>query len=252
MGRQIGLLIEQLRRQSDLQVGINARSSDNAEKENIQVFGTPCPQTFLSPRTAQGDDIIGRAHTAARKEIKAICPDTKVGITFSLHDMQFDESGREDADRAWKDEFSHYLPYICDDDFVGVQNYTRSLFGGLKPTCPLTQMGYENYPEALPHVVRRVYEEAKLPILVTENGIATSDDKERQRFIDKVISGVTDCCDEGIPVLGYLHWSLLDNFEWQKGYEMTFGLVQVDRKTLNRVPKDSLRLLGSYRIKESE
>ena len=51
---------------------------------------------------------------------------------------------------------------------------------------------------------------------------------------------------DGIPVKGYFHWSLLDNFEWQKGYDMTFGLIAVDRSTKKRTVKPSLELLGSY------
>ena len=54
-----------------------------------------------------------------------------------------------------------------------------------------------------------------------------------------------DCIADGLPVKGYFHWSLLDNFEWQKGYAMTFGLVAVDRTTLERTPKESLRVLGA-------
>ena len=52
--------------------------------------------------------------------------------------------------------------------------------------------------------------------------------------------------EEGIPIKGYMHWSLLDNFEWQKGFSMTFGLIAVDRTTQTRIPKPSLALLGSY------
>jgi beta-glucosidase len=107
-------------------------------------------------------------------------------------------------------------------------------------------MDYEFYPEALGHVIKRVYEETGLPILITENGIATSLDKERCEFIDKALAGVEECIDGGVNVLGYLHWSFIDNFEWQKGFSMTFGLVSVDRSTMERTPKESLFHLGEY------
>ena len=108
-------------------------------------------------------------------------------------------------------------------------------------------MGYDYYPEALEKVIRKVYQDLKIPIIVTENGIATADDKERVEFIRTVISGIESCIADGIPILGYMHWSLLDNFEWQLGYSKTFGLIAVNRETQERLPKDSLRVLGSYR-----
>ena len=111
----------------------------------------------------------------------------------------------------------------------------------------LTQMSYEFYPEALANVIRAVHREFKGDIIVTENGIATSDDSRRVEFIRRALEGVQDCIQEGIPVKGYCHWSLLDNFEWQKGFSMTFGLIAVDRKTQTRFPKESLSFLGTYR-----
>ena len=107
-------------------------------------------------------------------------------------------------------------------------------------------MDYEDYPEALGHVIRKVYGDLKIPIMVTENGIATSDDAQRVTFIQKALSGVEACIADQIPVIGYMYWSLLDNFEWQKGYSMTFGLVEVDRNTQIRKPKPSLEVLGSF------
>ena len=110
----------------------------------------------------------------------------------------------------------------------------------------LTQMNYEFYPEALEHVIRKVAEDFKGDLIVTENGIATADDKRRIAFIEQALSGVQNCIRDGLPVKGYFHWSLLDNFEWQKGYSMTFGLIAVDRTTQTRKPKASLAYLGSY------
>ena len=110
----------------------------------------------------------------------------------------------------------------------------------------LTQMNYEFYPEALEHVLRRVAEDFHGDLYVTENGIATSDDTRRVAFIDAALNGVAACIRDGLPVKSYFHWSLLDNFEWQKGYSMTFGLIAVDRSTQTRHPKESLRFLGSW------
>jgi beta-glucosidase len=107
-------------------------------------------------------------------------------------------------------------------------------------------MGYEFYPQALSNVIRTVHKEFKGDILITENGIATSEDSRRAEFIRQAMAGVQSCIAEGIPVKGYCHWSLLDNFEWQKGFSMTFGLIAVDRSTQKRYPKESLAVLGSF------
>jgi len=66
-------------------------------------------------------------------------------------------------------------------------------------------------------------------------------------FIRRALEGVRGCIADGIPIKGYCHWSLLDNFEWQKGFSMTFGLIAVDRATQRRIPKESLRFLGSMK-----
>ena len=239
-----------------VQVGINLeqlmKNRELAAAENMEVFGTREPQVFTSARTTHGDEIIMLAHQAAKKEIKALFPGLQVGLTLSLHDIQAVDGGEANAWKTWSDEFTHYIPYIFDDDFLGVQNYTRSIYdeNGLMPDpegTELTQMDYEYYPEALGHVLRRVANEFKGKLFVTENGIATADDSRRCDFINTALEGVQDCMENGLPVIGYLHWSLLDNFEWQKGFSMTFGLIAVDRTTQKRTPKESLKLLGSYR-----
>ena len=238
-----------------VQVGMNfEKMMENmkfAAMENAQVFGTPQPQIFVSSRTPEGDKLVFRAHQAAKAAIKALHPNIRVGITLSMHDCQALPGGERFAEAAWDEEFRHYLPYIEDDDFLGVQNYTRTQYGpeGQLP-CPegaeLTQMDYEFYPEALEHVIRKVHEDFKGDLIVTENGVAVSDDSRRVEFIRRALRGVENCLADGITVKGYCYWSLMDNFEWQKGYSMTFGLIAVDRKTQSRTPKKSLSVLGDY------
>lgn len=237
------------------QVGINLKqmlaNQKIAASENAEVFGCEKLNTFVSQRTPEGDLLIMRAHCAARDAMKAVCPHLKIGLTLSLHDMQPQRGGQKHAAKEWHAEFGHYLPYIKGDDFLGIQNYTRSRFGFLGQLDPpknaeLTQMSYEFYPEALANVIRAVHKKFKGDIIVTENGIATSDDSRRVEFIRRALTALEGCIAEGIPVKGYCHWSLLDNFEWQKGFSMTFGLIAVDRKTQTRYPKESLTILGSY------
>jgi len=239
-----------------VQVGMNfEKMMENmkfAAAENAAVFGTPQPQIFVSSRTTEGDKLVFRAHQAAKEAIKARYPNIKVGITLSMHDCQALPGGESVAAAAWDEEFRHYLPYIQDDDFLGVQNYTRTQYGpeGQLPApegAELTQMEYEFYPEALEHVIRRVHEDFRGDLIVTENGVAVSDDSRRVEFIRRALEGVERCVGDGIPVRGYMYWSLMDNFEWQKGFSMTFGLIAVDRATQTRQPKPSLSFLGSQR-----
>ena len=238
-----------------VQVGMNFEKMMENMKysaaENAGIFGTPQPQIFVSSRTPEGDALVFRAHQAAKTAIKTLYPNIQVGITLSVHDCQALPGGESFAEAAWEEEFRHYLPYIRDDDFLGVQNYTRTLYGpqGQLPApegAELTQMDYEFYPEALEHVIRKVHDDFKGNLIVTENGVAISDDNRRVEFIRRALCGVENCVDDGIPVKGYCYWSLMDNFEWQKGFSMTFGLIAVDRTTLKRTPKKSLSVLGQF------
>lgn len=271
MGIQVAAIAERYKRQmmaqmqaaqsggnsadGSVQVGINLQKMLEGQKaaaaENLEVFGVEKVENFTSMRTREGDLLILKAHELAKKEIKALYPDIKVGLTLSLHDIQPQEDGMERAKKEWDEEFMHYLPYIKDDDFLGVQNYTRSLIGadGQLPNpdgAELTQMNYEFYPEALEHVLRKVAKDFHGDLYVTENGIATADDTRRVAFIDTALKGIVSCINDGLPVKSYFHWSLLDNFEWQKGYSMTFGLIAVDRSTQTRHPKESLSFLGHW------
>lgn len=259
MGIQIGKLMRdiQMRMMSggDIQVGVNVTGGDNMMKymmEAGEAFGMDPRHlnTFHSPRTAIGDGVIIEAHCKARDAMKAACPHLKVGVTLSLHDFQPLDGGEQNAKVEWIEEFTHYLPYIENDDFLGVQNYTRKLIGPdgtVQPSkdAPVTQMGYEDYPSAISNVIRKVAADYRGEIIVTENGLSTADDKRRVEFIREALQGVRKCIDDGIPVKGYLYWSLLDNFEWQLGFGPTFGLIAVDRTTQTRYPKESLTFLGT-------
>lgn len=205
--------------------------------------------TFLKPRKQKQETIVMAAHRAAVKEIKAIRPEIKVGLTLSLFDYQAAPGGEVKAAQLWQEDFGWYLPHFKDDDFLGVQNYSRKIVDENsvrepEADAPLTQMGYEDYPASIGNVVRKVAKEFHGELIVTENGISTDDDTRRCDFIREAISGVLAAKAEGAPVMGYFYWSLLDNFEWQAGYSKTFGLIAVDRKTQVRSPKQSLAELG--------
>jgi beta-glucosidase len=97
----------------------------------------------------------------------------------------------------------------------------------------LTQTGWEIHPEGFERVLRAA-SQAGLPILVTENGIATADDRVRRDFLREHVLVLAHARGSGLPIDGYFHWSLLDNFEWLDGRRPRFGLYEVDYATLAR------------------
>jgi beta-glucosidase len=192
-----------------------------------------------------------RAHRLAAAELRAGRGDFPVGLTLSMTDYQAVDGGEHRRDRIRRSMEDVFLESTEGDDFVGVQCYTRMRVGpdGALPGeegVPVTQMGYEFWPQALGAVIRRAWSVTDgTPVMVTESGIGTADDGQRIAYVREALHGVRACLDDGIDVRGYVYWSLLDNFEWVLGYRPTFGLVAVDRTDFERRPKPSAAWLGS-------
>jgi len=136
-------------------------------------------------------------------------------------------------------------------DYVGLNYYTRSRvrfvadpaqgFGAeAPPEGETTAMGWEVYPEGLYRSLRRLGRYG-LPVVVTENGIATEDDEQRVRYLASHLDALMRARRDGVDVRGYLYWSLMDNYEWAEGFRPRFGLVEVDFRTLERRPRPSAR-----------
>ncbi len=139
-------------------------------------------------------------------------------------------------------------------DFLGINYYSRSVVSANGPWdvkqggLPITDMGWEVYPEGLTELLLRLHRDYPVPPLyVTENGGAFKDqwaggrvhDAERTDYIHRHITAVADAMRQGVHMAGYMVWSLLDNFEWASGYEKRFGIVHVDYDTQARTLKDS-------------
>lgn len=257
IGLQIMRIMEEfsskLRNNIDIQVGMDDKflKQRNLYMEKLkEVFGVEEINTFLIPRNVEENRLIFECHKEAREIIKSINPNIRVGITLSLWDYRILPGGEKFVEKLQREDFLEWLPYIKDDDFIGVQNYTQKTYGkeGMivesNENLRRTLMGYKFCPEALSNVIRFVSKYWDKPILVTENGISTENDKDRVEFIIRAIAGIYQCLEEGINVIGYIHWSLLDNFEWQLGFSQKFGLIAVERTTQKRYPKNSLYLLG--------
>jgi beta-glucosidase len=238
-------------------VGVGSDQSDPFSMANLvqaaaREFNTT-PENVKPLLFAMSDEavaIITEAHERAAAAVKATSPGTRVGITLALNDVQVLPGGEALAAEIWSDIFERYLPACAGDDFIGVQNYSRQRVGpsGVLPNedgVPVTQMGYEYYPEALEHVIRTVAASVRRPIIVTENGLSSVEDAPRVEFIARALGGVQRCLADGIDVRGYYYWSAMDNFEWMLGYRPQFGLIAVDRATQRRHVKESARYLGA-------
>ncbi len=107
------------------------------------------------------------------------------------------------------------------------------------PGLALSSFGWAIEPDALRRALTRLWEEFHLPIVITENGVADERDELRAGFIVDHLVAVCEALRAGVDVRGYLHWSSMDNFEWAEGYSKRFGLIAVDRRTMERTPKPS-------------
>lgn len=119
-------------------------------------------------------------------------------------------------------------------DFVGFNYYFSDYYKSMRianPEVPKNDLGWYMEPEGLYSLMKKVWSKYRKPILVTENGVADSDDKYRKWWIEESINAMERAMSEGVQVIGYMHWSLLDNFEWAYGWWPKFGLIAVDRKS---------------------
>ena len=189
------------------------------------------------------------AHVKAVLAMRAGPGDFPIGLTLSMQDVQA-VGEHSISEKVMDGLYGPWLDLARDADFVGVQCYTRMLVGSVGRLHPpkgaeLTAAGYEFYPEALLATIKLAAERTGRPLIVTENGIATDDDTRRIEYIDRALACVGKALNDGFDVRGYVYWSLLDNFEWMKGYKERFGIVSVDRKSFTRTLKPSARHLSA-------
>ena len=219
------------------------------------------------------------AHKQALRVIKTFNPQSQVGMTHALH--EWDDNDKSEFNKYLKYHLEDKFFFASDeDDFIGLQTYSikrtspniiyRSVayilikvpflrnylfpifldvFSGrndyVPPSSRITKMGYEYRPQAIKYNLKRIHD--KFPdkdIFITENGIATDNDNERIEFVTSVLKDVHEYQQSNNRLIGYLYWSLLDNFEWDLGYNMNFGLVEVDKKTYKRNPHPSAHWYG--------
>jgi beta-glucosidase len=214
-----------------------------------------------------------RAHAAAARALRARSPNAIIGLAINLiafepknpynvlddvatriasdaYDWAFLESlqaGRIRFSAAGFPSIDEPCPDLAGSlDFIGVNYYRRDIVSfapgrpGMLRNEPgdgdRNDLGWEIHPQGLLRLLREVSRRYRLPIFVTENGLADAKGNRRSSFIKQHLGAIATAAREGIDVRGYFHWSLLDNFEWADGFSPRFGLYRVDYASLTRTP----------------
>lgn len=219
-----------------------------------------------------------RAHAAAYRAIHFQQPGARVGTAHHLRPIDPARPGAP-LDRAVAAFQSQFFNWMWLDvlrwgegrsalwsgrleecretlDFIGVNYYTSDRVRAVpwspwtgfarvvrQKGVPQSDGGYgELRPEGLSRMLDEAWRRYRLPLCVTENGLPDEDDDLRPRFIVDHVAALQRARAEGVPVWGYYHWSLLDNFEWAEGWTLRFGLIAVDPATQRRTERPSARL----------
>lgn len=206
---------------------------------------------------------VAAAHRAAYKVIHEIKPEARVGITYLYNWYESEGFGlllnaiNRIAQWYRVDLLGNKLKGF--QDYVGINYYRlgkikfswrnikldargQNYWGFTIEEDQGNVMKWITYPQGIYQVLKEANAKFKLPIYITENGGPTGaglEDAERIKFIQNHLAYVLQAINEGVPVKGYNHWSLVDNLEWLYGYEPKFGLIEMDYKTLERKPRKS-------------
>jgi beta-glucosidase len=188
-----------------------------------------------------------RAHRRAYKILKSQHKHLHVGLATQLANIQakrphnyIDIAATKWMRYFWNWWFVNRVRRY--QDFVGFNYYFTDYYRGFRrvnPKLPVNDLGWYMEPEGLYPIIMRIWSHYKKPILITENGVADARDEYRRWWLEETFVALERAVSEGADIRGYLHWSLLDNFEWKYGWWPKFGLVAVNRKTMKRTIRPS-------------
>jgi len=186
-----------------------------------------------------------RAHRASYALIKNINPAANVGI--AKNNSYFESYKNRPVNFLLKMLFdyfwnSYFLNRIRrEQDFIGLNYYHHNRIKGgafRNENKKVSDLGWELYPEGIFHVLCDL-KKYNVPVYITENGLADAEDKYRAWFIEETLKNVHRAIGAGVDVRGYMHWALMDNFEWAHGFWPRFGLIEIDYGTKVRRPRAS-------------
>ena len=211
-------------------------------------------------KAARANQALAAAHRTATAALRAGNGSPLIGTALQLPPVE-PLRPEDEADAATAAMLDAFLVQThLDDlaaggdvgDFVGLQYYTRLRVDASSPAllapapdgAETSMIGWELHPEGFGRMLRRLAE-VGLPIVVTENGIATLDDTQRVRYLDTHLRELKRAMEDGVDVRGYFYWSSFDNFEWSKGYAPCFGMIGIDRgNDFRRIVKPSAVVFG--------
>lgn len=199
---------------------------------------------------------LAAAHKIAYKEIHEVIHDAKVGIAQNVTSFNcFHHHSLKENITVWfLDLLNNHMFYKITGkkyhDFLGLNYYfnryvslnSHTLLPSLVDVAltkkDVSDLGWEIHPDGIFDVLMD-FSDYHLPIYITENGLASTNDDRRCRFLISYLKEIYHAIVSGIDVKGYFHWSLIDNFEWADGYNPRFGLIEVDYQTQKRLPRPS-------------
>lgn len=219
----------------------------------LQGYWPPQKKSFLL--AAKTYNNLAKAHRSAYKIIHKYIPEAKVSSAINMIYFKYQNFiGKI---------FSGFSSLACNwlfinltknhHDFIGL-NYYMMHMSGIKDLLlknkkirrmkdliegKRNDLGWPIYPEGIYEITQKITKKYNLPILITENGIADEKDDKRGRFLIDHLSWVAQSIKDGAQIIGYTHWTLMDNFEWRFGRSAKFGLFKTDYKTLKRIPRPS-------------
>jgi beta-glucosidase len=230
------------------------------------ILGVWPPQERSFSKAKKVRENLFASHIQAHKLIHSIYK--KRNLSFPLVSVAHNLQAFVPCDLSLKNKFAAYLRNKLFNfsfierlirygsiDFIGINYYNRSLVDveGWRPKNLLLDMcrknhsrlkknslGWDIYPEGLYSLLLRL-KKYNLPIFILENGICIEDDNQRWDYIWQHLQNLYRAMKEGAKVLGYIYWSLLDNFEWDKGFAHRFGLIEVDYHTYKRTVRESAK-----------
>ncbi len=201
----------------------------------IKGFWPPFKKNVFKALLVQANLIKG--HNKAYDAIKTVSERFQVGLVKNIMWIETDPFGSHWYDRLYcklfnliiRDGFLHFV--LKQMDFLGINYYFTRRIINLKEQNPndyLNDLGWWINPIGLEHILVEL-KKHKIPMYVTENGLADAEDKYRTHFIEDHLIACAAARDKGADLRGYFYWSLIDNFEWHEGFWPRFGLVEIDR-----------------------
>lgn len=193
------------------------------------------------------------AHKRVYKLLKGINPQLKIGLAHHFTHFHLGDNTLPSKVSRWLQD-TFWNRWVIDrsreyHDFIGINYYQSDrLVWGRKQNLnvKINDMGWEMRPADLEHVLLDAHRRWGKPLVVTENGVADAKDQYRKWWLEQTLPAIARAVKQGADVEGYLHWALMDNFEWSSGFWPRFGLIEVDRETLARKIRPSAKLLANF------